>query len=60
MSKDANYKESTTPPPGYDPQYEQRLDFKIADQFEEARDRDQKNFFLTTVDEIRSVTCSPG
>ena len=44
-----------TPPQGYDPQREQMLDFKVPQQLQEMLDaegRDEKNFLLTTVDEV--------
>ncbi len=47
-----SYKESTTPPEGYDVQRENMLDFKVDEQFEMLADSDSKNFILTTVDEV--------
>ena len=47
-----SYKESTTPPEGYDVQRENMLDFKVDEQFEQILESDSKNFILTTVDEV--------
>ena len=47
-----NYTESTTPPEGYDPQREQTLDFAIDEDLAKLTASDDKNFILTTVDEL--------
>ncbi len=47
-----SYKESTTPPEGYDVGRENMLDFKVNEQFEMLEQSDAKNFILTTVDEV--------
>ena len=49
-------KDSTTPPEGYDVQREQMLNFKVPEQLLKVLDEDgrsdDKNFILTTVDEV--------
>jgi len=49
-------KDNTTPPAGYDVQREQMLDFKVPEQLLKVLDEDgrsdDKNFILTTVDEV--------
>ena len=45
-------RESTTPPAGYDVQRENMLDFKVAEQFKQVVEPEEKNFLLTTVDEV--------
>jgi NADH-quinone oxidoreductase subunit B len=47
-----NYKESTTPPEGYDPLREQMLDFHVEEDLAKVIASDDKNFILTTVDQL--------
>ena len=46
------YKESTTPPEGYDVGRENMLDFKVDAQLEQVVESESRNFILTTVDEV--------
>ncbi len=43
---------STTPPEGYDVGRENMLDFNIPEQFNLINQQDDKNFILTTIDEV--------
>ncbi|MDO9693367.1 MAG: NADH-quinone oxidoreductase subunit B family protein [Candidatus Latescibacteria bacterium] len=47
-----DYVESTTPPAGYDPLREQCLDFHVAEDLAAMAGSDDKNFILTTVDNL--------
>ena len=46
------YVESTTPPAGYDPRREQCLDFHVEEDLAAMAASDDKNFILTTVDNL--------
>lgn len=51
MSRDSE-KLAGTPPEGYNAEHENMLDFKVLDQFSRIEKEDDKNFLLTTVDEV--------
>ena len=44
--------ESTTPPAGYDPQREHMLDFDVDQQLQQVIATEDKNFILTSLDEV--------